>query len=244
MSGGLFAGPTASWLYLPAALLLGALHALEPGHAKTMMAGYIVAIHGTARQAVLLGLSAAVSHTLVVWVLALLGLWLGNELIHESAEPYLMIAAGAIAVLIALWLAARVSRQHHHGHHHHHHHHHRHDDETDSAPKLALAGPATTRQIIGFGLSGGLVPCPSAIVVLILCLKVGSFGLGMALVGAFSLGVAATLVAVGVVAALGLSRLRDRGGRIADWLERAPYASSVLVALVGLVAIVQGAWRL
>lgn len=85
------AGTANPWIYLPVAVVLGAIHGMEPGHAKSMMAAFIVAVRGTRLQAALLGLSAAFSHTLVVWVLAALGLWMGNELIGETAEPYLHV---------------------------------------------------------------------------------------------------------------------------------------------------------
>ena len=93
-----------AWLYLPLAVVLGALHALEPGHAKSLMAAYIVSIRGSSRQAALLGLSAAVGHTIVVWALAIIGLLLGEKLIVEQAEPWLALLSGigfTVSLLIA-----------------------------------------------------------------------------------------------------------------------------------------------
>ena len=90
------------------ALLLGALHGLEPGHSKTMMAAYIVAVRGTAFEAVLLGVSAAVSHSIVVWVLAILGLLYGDDLIAEEMEPVFMTVSGGIFLAIALWFFLRL----------------------------------------------------------------------------------------------------------------------------------------
>ena len=84
-------GAVQPWFYLPVALILGALHALEPGHAKSLMAAYIISIRGTPRQAALLGLSAAVGHTIVVWLLAIAALLLGQNLIAEQAEPWLTL---------------------------------------------------------------------------------------------------------------------------------------------------------
>src|SRR5207237_9261326 len=91
-------------LYLRPAALRGALHALEPGHAKSLMAAYIVAIRGNAAQASLLGLSAAVGHTIVVWALAIVGLMLGEKYIVEQAEPWLTLLSGILIVLLAVWL--------------------------------------------------------------------------------------------------------------------------------------------
>lgn len=93
-----------AWLFIPTAILLGALHGLEPGHSKTMMAAFIIAVRGTVRQAVLLGLAATLSHTLVVWVVALGGMWLFGGLNAETTEPYFQAASGALIVAIAAWM--------------------------------------------------------------------------------------------------------------------------------------------
>lgn len=119
-------GTTHAWLFVPTAILLGALHGLEPGHSKTMMAAFIIAIRGTVAQAVLLGLSAALSHTAVVWVVALGGQYLGRDLNGEAAEPYLQLVSAAIIIGIALWMFQRTRRDQlmaEEGHHHHHHEH-------------------------------------------------------------------------------------------------------------------------
>ena len=104
-------GAANPWLYLPAAVLLGALHALEPGHSKSLMAAFIVAIRGTAQQAVLLGISAAIGHTIIVWGLALLGMYLGDKLIVEKAEPWLILITGILIVLLAARLLGLIRKQ-------------------------------------------------------------------------------------------------------------------------------------
>lgn len=91
-------------LLLAMAVVLGALHGLEPGHSKTMIAAYVIAIRGTVGQAVLLGLSAALSHVVLVWVVALLGLRYGDEFIGERMEPWFIMASGAIIVLLSIWM--------------------------------------------------------------------------------------------------------------------------------------------
>ena len=96
-------GASQAWLYFPTAILLGALHGLEPGHSKTMMAAFIVAIRGTVKQAVLLGLAATLSHTAVVWLVAMFGMYLGENLDADTTEPYFQLASAAIIILIALW---------------------------------------------------------------------------------------------------------------------------------------------
>lgn len=114
------------WLYLPFAVPFGALHGLEPGHSKTMMAAYIVAIRGTIGQAVLLGVCAALSHSLIVWIVAMLGLSFGREILNSHFEAWLLIASGVIILGIAAWMVWRTGQsigwfqRAHHGHHHHH----------------------------------------------------------------------------------------------------------------------------
>src|SRR5215203_5418947 len=91
-------GTTHAWLFIPSAILLGALHGLEPGHSKTMMAAFIVAVRGTVGQAVLLGLAATFSHTLVVWAIALGGLYLWRGVDAEAFEPYFQLASAVIII--------------------------------------------------------------------------------------------------------------------------------------------------
>ncbi|MQX35845.1 nickel/cobalt efflux transporter [Roseospira navarrensis] len=247
------------------ALALGALHGLEPGHSKTMMAAFIVAVRGTVGQAVLLGLSAAVSHTLIVWILALLALRFGESMIGEDLEPWFMMASGAIILMIAAWMGHRARRSaapaHHHDHDHDHtgahHHDHHHPDpgegikdahaeaharaiETQFGGAAAAGGRATTGQVVLFGLTGGLIPCSAAITVLIVCLHLDRIWLGVGLVGAFSAGLAATLVAAGVVAAVGLRAVSRRTRRLDRWLAWAPSVSALLIGLIGLGMIVLG----
>jgi nickel/cobalt exporter len=112
-----------AWLYLPIAVVLGALHALEPGHAKSLMAAYIVAIRGTTRQAVILALSAAIGHTIIVWILAIAALALGERYIVNQAEPWLTALSGVLIVLLAIRMFWILRRRNRHSHHHHDHDH-------------------------------------------------------------------------------------------------------------------------
>lgn len=128
-----------AWLFVPSAILLGALHGLEPGHSKTMMAAFIVAIRGTMVQAVLLGLSATLSHTAVVWLVALAGLYFGRGWNAETTEPYFQLASAVLIVGVAAWMLWRIWReQRGHGHSHAH----PHDHE---APKRVDTGHGTVR---------------------------------------------------------------------------------------------------
>lgn len=365
-----------AWLFVPSAILLGALHGLEPGHSKTMMAAFIVAIRGTLTQAVLLGLSATVSHTAVVWAVAMAGLYFGRNWNAETTEPYFQMVSAVLIVAVAVWMMWRTWRSthaahdHHHDHHHHDHDHaHGHDDvqridtghgivqlaifEDGVPPRFRLTregtrGTAwsaeqvqivterpdgsrqtfrfvqrdgfleseqsipephafvarlslghehhrhdydvtftehdhdhdhnhdhgrshggldvssaeyqdaherahandirrrfanrevTTGQIIVFGLTGGLIPCPASITVLLLCLQLKKITLGAALVLCFSIGLALTLVASGALAALSVKHVSRRWGGFGEFARKAPYLSGVLIALVGLYVGWQG----
>ena len=390
-----------AWLFIPSAILLGALHGLEPGHSKTMMAAFIIAVRGTVFQAVLLGLAATVSHTLVVWGIAIGGMYLWRGVAVETFEPYLQFVSAVIIVGMALWMLWRTRQDqrmahaaeghddgHHHGHHaphddhghghpHDRHHAHGHDhghgdpydhrhagsdlrmiDTGHGLHKLELHdhGPSgnmrdahwrfspqrgkpwaasevtltterpdgrsqsfafterdgyiesveaipepfdfmvrlslghgnhshdfdvsflkspaghdhlheemrglelttdgyqdphelahandirkrfagrnvTTWQIVLFGLTGGLIPCPAAITVLLLCLQLKEFTLGFMLVLCFSIGLAITLVAVGAAAALSVQQASKRWSWFSTAARRAPYLSGALLVAVGL----------
>ncbi len=266
-------GATNLWVFIPTAIFLGALHGLEPGHSKTMMASFIIAVKGTVGQAALLGLCAALSHSLIVWGLAAAALAFGNELIAEQAEPYFMLLSAVVVMGVAFWMFARTRREvmaaqahqhgahddHAHGHHHHHHddHHHAHvaglegDDAYQDAHERAHAEDikrrfvgqkVTTGQIAMFGLTGGLVPCPASVTILMICLHLKRFTLGAAMVASFSLGLAISLVSVGVIAAWGARHVGERlgSGRWSDLARKLPYFSSGLMALVGALMGIQG----
>jgi nickel/cobalt exporter len=228
-----------AWLYLPLAMILGALHALEPGHAKSMMAAYIVAIRGTVPQAAALGFSAAVGHTIVVWGLAAVGLLLGEKYIVEQAEPWLTLLSGILIVLLAIrmmWMLRSEPHHHHvnnHDHHYHHgdDHHHSHDHRHE--PKAP--GSVTTGQIVWFGFTGGLMPCPAAVAVLLVCLHLKAFALGVAMVAAFSVGLAITLVGIGIGVAWGTRHVAQHWSGFDRWAGRLPYLSAAVVMGMGLI---------
>lgn len=342
-----------AWLYIPAAIVLGALHGLEPGHSKTMMAAFIISIRGTVRQAVLLGLSATISHTFVIWVLAAVGFHYAGRFSVEETEPYFQLATGVIVIGMAGWMFSRIRREqraaaHHHDHQHHDEtrvfplskgevelrifeegvppqfelqfrgaenptaqalqvttirpdgtrqdfefvhrgewfvstsdipephefkvevqvpdggaartlkaefaeHHHDHADMGDDEHAREHAAElqrrfanrqVTTRQIVLFGLTGGLMPCPAAVGVLLVCLQIKEFTLGFALVVAFSIGLAATLVGVGSLAALSVKHAARRLAWLDPLTRKLPYASCAVLALVGLLVALNGARHL
>ncbi len=278
-----------AWFFIPSAILLGALHGLEPGHSKTMMAAFIIAIKGTVKQAVMLGLAATLSHTVVVWLIALGGMYLSNKFTAQSVEPWMQMISGVVILGTAVWMFLRTWRgEHawkndHHGHSHDHHHHH-HDHDHSHAPhgrglifQPVLAGSqpqptilsvrtvvkeeyqdaherahardierrfngteVTNGQILLFGLTGGLIPCPAAITILLICIQLKALTLGATLVVCFSIGLALTLVAVGVGAAFSVQQAAKRWSGFNTIARKAPYFSSALIALVGIYMAVHG----
>ncbi|WP_115775518.1 nickel/cobalt efflux protein RcnA [Escherichia marmotae] len=257
-----------AWFFIPSAILLGALHGLEPGHSKTMMAAFIIAIKGTIKQAVMLGLAATISHTAVVWLIAFGGMVISKRFTAQSAEPWLQLISAVIILGTAFWMFWRTWRgkrnwlenmnehhhhdhEHHHDHDHEHHHHHEHgqSDEYQDAHALAHASDIKRRfdgrevtnwQILLFGLTGGLIPCPAAITVLLICIQLKALTLGATLVVSFSIGLALTLVTVGVGAAISVQQVAKRWNGFNTLAKRAPYFSSLLIGLVGLYMGVHG----
>lgn len=348
-----------AWFFIPSAVLLGALHGLEPGHSKTMMAAFIIAIRGSARQAAMLGLAATLSHTAIVWIIAFGGMYISQRFTAESAEPWLQLVSAVIILATAFWMFWRTwngernwlaaiqesEKQHHHdeskvidtghgsvevsifaenqpphwrlrtlsgrkweangvslvtqreggtfsqvfdfvdhgeylqsasaipephafsvrlslGHRGHvhdyalqfHDHGHPHDPPTldgfdvnskayQDAHQRAHANDiqqrfsgkeATNWQILLFGLTGGLIPCPAAITVMLICIQLKALALGGALVVCFSIGLALTLVTVGVGAAVSVRQVAKRWPGLNTLARRAPYFSSALIAAVGI----------
>jgi nickel/cobalt exporter len=204
------------------------------------MAAYIVAIRGTASQAVTLGISAAVGHTIVVWGLAIAALPLGQRYIVDEAEPWLTALSGLLVVLLAIrmfWTLRR--RRHHHHEHDHHHDHASHEPHGHSHDPPAVTGSVATGQIIWFGFTDGLM-CPAAIAVLLICVQLKAFALGVAMIAAFSVGVGATLVAIGLAVVWSAGRLSQAWPGFDRAAQRLPYLSAGLVLIVGLIMTAAG----
>lgn len=353
-----------AWFFIPSAILLGALHGLEPGHSKTMMAAFIIAIKGTVRQAVMLGLAATLSHTTIVWLIAFGGMYVSQKFTAQAVEPWLQLLSGAIILGTAFWMFWRtwqgernwLERMHaddNHTHNeaqqintnsgnvelsiheenhvarfrlkqitghadfaenisaivdrgngeqeiyrfthkkgwaeseseipephefsvilklgiaddireyqtyfHDHDHDHDHDHqfkglnkdsrEYQDAHALAHANDIKKRftsnkvtnwQILLFGLTGGLMPCPAAITILLICIQLKALTLGATLVVCFSVGLALTLVTVGVGAAVGIREAQKRWSGFNQLAQKAPYFSSALIAVVGIYMGVHG----
>ena len=223
------AGQGVLFVLLLAAFGWGAVHALSPGHGKAMVAAYLVGTKGKPRHAVALGATVTVAHTIGVFLLGFVTLALSQYVLPEDLYPWLNLISGALVVAIGLGvLRSRLrGRGHsHHGHHHHghgHHHHHHHDHTV------------TNRSLIGLGAAAGLIPCPSALVVLLGAIAQHEIALGLLLIVAFSLGLAGTLTGLGL-AVVYARKLLPRLGRVSD--GRAATLSRVAAALPAASAVV------
>jgi nickel/cobalt exporter len=335
-----------TWVYFPTALLLGALHALEPGHAKTLTAAYLIGIKGTKKDALLLGLSVALTHSIVVVGISALALYIGRETFTQDVTKWLQIGSGVIVILLGLWLMIKRIRQMNKSHHQHHEHmsevitinsditsgqmeivqtengermryscalapsdlkvrvmiirpegleileldkigeskiyqssiapsephefsaeleiisgnhrevktfemheHHDHDHYSMSDDEHARAHAATipeyakkgerptALQILSFGAAGGMIPCPASITVMLLALSIGQVGAGLFAVAGFSIGLAVTLVGIGLVVVVSLNKIQGSGKF--QWVStKAPIISAGIVMLSGIAALV------
>jgi nickel/cobalt transporter (NicO) family protein len=232
------AGKGVLLLLLVTAFGWGAVHALSPGHGKTMVAAYLVGTRGTPRHALLLGATVTVTHTIGVFALGFVALALSQYVLPEDLYPWLNLVSGALVVIVGISvLRGRLRKRKHHHHHHHHElgHGHAHG-HGGSGHGHSHAPPErlSMRGLLALGASAGLIPCPSALVVLLGAVAQGQIALGMILIVAFSLGLAATLVGLGlavVLAARSVSRLRPPGRLI----NALPTASALVIVVVGCV---------
>jgi nickel/cobalt exporter len=195
----------------------GAVHALSPGHGKAMVAAYLVGTRGTARHAVALGLTVTVTHTIGVFALGAVTLALSQAILPEDLFPWLELASGLLVLVVGAGVLRTRVRAARHAHHHHHHHH-----------------DLSRRGVLAMGASAGLIPCPSALVVLLGAIAQHQVGLGLLLIVAFSAGLAATLTAIGI-AVVHTGRLTSRIRPASRLVTALPAASAVVIVGAGVL---------
>jgi ABC-type nickel/cobalt efflux system permease component RcnA len=239
-------GPGVIAAALLLAAVLGAGHALEPGHGKTLVAAYLVGQRGTVAQAALLGLTVTFTHTFSVFLLGVVVLFLSRHVVPERLFPWLGFASGALIAVVGLSMLRARLRELYGGaaHPHHHPHAHFHDHPTGDAhghphahgPGHSHAPPAGARlrEILALGVSGGLVPCPAGLVVLLAAVASGRTAFGLTLIVAFSIGLGAVLVGIAVLFVTA-RRLLDRLPLGGSWVTRLGVASAVVVTAFGVV---------
>lgn len=288
---------------------LGALHALEPGHGKTVVAAYLVGSRGTARHALYLGLIVTLTHTAGVYVLGLITLYASQYVLPERLYPWLGILSGLVIAGLGCYLFlqryANIVRAHSHAHNHRHRHDHGHDHDHLYAHAQAQAqahdeahrhphehahshaphhhemehrdhphthhshsqhddqqphghsqhhgdhhhgqhhhhalpdGTVSFRQLLALGITGGIVPCPAALVVLLSAVSLHRIGFGLLLIVAFSAGLAMVLIAIGILMVYAqrfMTRFQGQGPLLTRWL---PLTSAALITIFGVAMVVQ-----
>jgi len=263
---------------LAVAFGLGAIHAMSPGHGKTIVAAYLVGSRGTPKHAIFLGGMVTFTHTITVFLLGIATLFLSRFVVPEKIYPVL----GAISGLSIVWIGAMLlyrriqtarshgghSHDHEHAHDHHHHghahrheyhhdhehehghaHDHHHDHEHTHAHGAVTheqgdghvhshvpEGDISLSSLIALGASGGLVPCPSALVLLLSSIALGRVGLGLSLLVAFSMGLAGVLMAIGLIVLYAKHLLPDSQKTSQHAAFRLlPVASAAIIVCVGLI---------
>ena len=202
---------------LGAALFWGAAHALSPGHGKSIVMAYLVGQRGTPRHAALLGLIATATHTVGVFSLGIVTLALSQFVVPDHLYPWLNLASGVLVVGIGASVFWSRFRRRGHGVHHHHHDH--------EAPSL--------RSLVAVGVSGGLLPCPSALVVLLAAISLHRVAFGLVLITAFSVGLASTITGVGLAAVLA-KRVFARASFDGRLLRALPALSALVILAAGV----------
>jgi nickel/cobalt transporter (NicO) family protein len=181
----------------------GAAHALTPGHGKAIVAAYLVGSRGTPRHALLLGLIVTITHTAGVFALGIATLALSELFVPEQLYPWLNLVSALLVIAVGVtvlrlrvreWIRPRAHHHRHDHHHRRHHHGHPHDHDHVPAPDSGLRG------LIAVGVSGGLLPCPTALVVLLAAISLHRVAFGLLLIVAFSLGLASVISGIGLLA--------------------------------------------
>ncbi len=238
-------------LSLCIALFLGAGHALTPGHGKTIVAAYLVGSRGTAKHAAFLGLTVTATHTAGVFALGLIAMFASQYILPADLYPWLSLASGLIVLSIGAALlrsrirAARGGPEHS-GHTHSHEHAHGgivHDHGTGvhtHLPPGADGSPVTWKRLAMLGVSGGLLPCPSALVVLLSAVALGRIGFGLLLIVAFSAGLAGVLTGCGLLMVYA-KKFFERFTTTGPLLRWLPVLSAAVVTVIGLVMSAQAA---
>ncbi|MEH2455402.1 nickel/cobalt transporter [Nostoc sp.] len=228
---------------LAIAFLWGGLHALSPGHGKTIVGAYLVGSRSNAQHALFLGLIVTITHTAGIFALGLVTLGTSQLILTEQLYPWLSVLSGVLVTVIGLNLfitrlqTTQVSHSHDHVHSHQHSHdldhHHDHNHEHSHLPPHGDVSSMKWSSLLALGISGGLLPCPSALVVLLSAIAMGRIGFGLALVSAFSLGLAAVLTGIGLMLVCAKDRFEHLPFQIPR-IKMLPVASALCITLIGL----------
>jgi nickel/cobalt exporter len=254
-----------AWLLIGTlAFVWGATHALSPGHGKALVGTYLIGSRGNWEHALFLGLTVTISHTFIVLLLALAALLIWPEM--QTVPAWLGIASGLIVLAVGLrqiytgirqLLPRRAAARHHHTHdhehphahdhaHHHghdhdhgHHHHHGPGGHTHEVP-MAADGRPRWAELLTLGISGGLIPCPAAVVLLMTTWRLNAPVAGIIALIVFGLGLAFTLTGLGLLAVWGARLIRNwahRPSKPSHWIGLLPMVGGCVLVGLGLLLI-------
>ena len=229
-----------------AALVLGMMHALEPGHGKTVVAAYLVGSRGRNLDALLLGLVVTFTHSFSIIVLGVLAKVSSRYFTDQVLHAYLGLFASILILGIGSWMlktrwaalrnpsTAHDHGQHSHSHTHDHNQHH-HDNYNDHHTHHADKPPGLVGLIL-LGISGGIVPCPAALAILLASASVGDIGKGLVLVIIFSVGLACSLVAIGLVVVNSV-KFAQRFLDTKKFVAKISFASAGIITMIGVFTL-------
>jgi len=245
-----------------AAFVLGVMHSIEPGHGKTVVAAYLAGTRGRSMDAVLLGIVVTITHSVGIIALGVVAKMSSRYFSEQALHAYLGFIASATILGIGLWMLrtrwtslrdpggahhhSHLFHSHRHGHEEHDHHHHLdHDHHGHDGGRSHVhpekSGGLGLKGLVLLGISGGIVPCPAALAILLASASMGDIGKGLALVIIFSLGLAVSLVGIGLVVVSGVG-FAQRFVNTEKFAPVVAFASAVIITIVGFGTFV-ASWR-
>ncbi len=238
------------WVAIAGAFIWGAMHSLSPGHGKTVVGAYLVGTRATPQHALFLAFITTITHTIGVFALGLITLFAAEYILPEQLYPWLSLGSGVMVITIGFSLSSQrlglfqkpiplLSHDHTHNHSHDHSHNHSHthsSDHTHSHPHhdhVSTDSPVTWSNLLALGISGGMMPCPAALVLLLGSIALGKVAFGLTLVLAFSLGLAGVLTGLGLLLVYAKHLFQDMPVSL-KFVHRLPAIGALCMAIVGL----------
>ncbi len=207
----------------------GAVHALSPGHGKTLVSAYLIGSQGTPQQAILLGVTTTITHTIGIFLLGAIALFASAYVLPEHLYPVLSCVSGVTIFLVGLSLLNQRLHSHNHNSHNHNSHNHDHDHHHPHPS----AATTSLGSLVKLGIAGGLVPCPTALVMLLGAIALHHIVYGLFLVSGFSLGLSCVLVILGLLAVFARQWL-EKFPQTEGILQRLSLFSAVVVVIIGM----------
>ncbi|NYB25792.1 MAG: sulfite exporter TauE/SafE family protein [Methanobacteriaceae archaeon] len=202
-----------NWLFIVSAFVLGALHAFEPGHGKSVMAVFVMGTDATVKDATLLGLTVVFSHVIVVILLGVASIFLLEALNVDTTHDVMSVIGGIILIVVGIWII----RKFYHPYQHHKHH------------------IDTTKGVVAIGLSTGLIPCPAALAVLLFSIGNNQIYSGLTYVLVFSAGLAIAITLLSVLFVKGRGFIQ--GYLTSKTVNKIPLVSGAIIIIIGLITL-------